>query len=275
MSIITAAQSGVNAVKNGRAYVDNLANKYIMGPKFVKGIGGFVFDYEGRTSIKHQAAITDHYTENNTVINYHVAIQPVKLNLSGFVSELTLKSPAGLLGALDKLQSKLGVLPAYLGNSTPQMAAKLSKALTTAANVTNNIDNAITRTGNIVGLLKGNIISNLLGNGIKFSKQQQAYEELESLYNTKQLMWVSTPYKAFENMVIEALDFTQDDDTKTITDISVTLKQIRFASVTFVAYDPSIFSAKANAQKKDLVNAGTTKGDPKDLHSIAYDLVVK
>src|SRR5262245_9752879 len=114
------AGQGLQTIQNGRNYLDGLANKYIVRPKTVLGIGGFVFDYEGDTRVSRQADITDHYAENNDFINDHMAMRPFRLTLRGLVSELVFEKPRGILGALQTIQSRLGVVPAYLGKYTPQ-----------------------------------------------------------------------------------------------------------------------------------------------------------
>lgn len=255
-------QSGMGKITNGQDYIDALATQYVVKPPRATGIGGFVFDYEGTISIDHQADITDHWTEANSAIQDHIAIKPIKITLQGFVSELALRPTTGLVGALGVIQDKLGLIPGYTNGWSPQMATRLQKAVTTATNAATAINTAIARAGNIVDMIPGASSGE--------TKQQQAYRSLVSMYKTKQLMYVVTPYTTYPRMVISALSFTQDDTTKTITDITVTLKQLNFASVTYTAYDPTIFAAQASAQRQSIVDAGKTKGQDK---SILYTLV--
>ncbi len=41
-------------------------------------IGAFVFDYAGEVSSELHADITDHYTEDNTVVQDHIALNPIR-----------------------------------------------------------------------------------------------------------------------------------------------------------------------------------------------------
>ena len=45
----------INQAPNGGSYLDHLANKYILKPRSVTGIGGFIFDYEGETNLQLQS----------------------------------------------------------------------------------------------------------------------------------------------------------------------------------------------------------------------------
>jgi hypothetical protein len=166
-----------------------------------------------------------------------------------------------VLGAVGQVQDILGQVPAYLRQFTPGMLNKVNNAITSATNVVTTVNQAIKRAGNIVGLFTG------AQRGP--SKQQQAYQTLESLYLIKTVFWLGTPYGGFNNMAIEVLDFTQDKETKTITDIRVTLKQLRFASITYEAYNKDIFDARSAAQRQPNVDLGKTPGTNADA-SILY-----
>lgn len=253
MAIVQTAKSGLDAVQNGRNYLDQLANKYVVKPKDAIGIGGFVFDYEGETNISLQAEVTDHYAENNSVINDHYALKPVRLTFSGFVGELVQTKAQGVLGALASIQNKLTTVNAYLGKYTPQALGKIQKVLTQAQSTVNKLDNALARTKNIVGFFsKSNPAP---------TKQAQAYTFLESLMNSRQVFLVQTPYKFFDNMVIENLSFTQPEETKYLSDITITLKQMRFVDVQTVTANRSLFGGRAAEQRGALADKGITKGN--------------
>lgn len=259
MALIEVAKTGLQTVQNGRSYLDNLANKFVVKPKTAKGIGGFVFDYEGDTSLQIQADITDHYAENNTAVQDHIAIHPIKLTLKGFVGELVLQKPTGLLGALEQIQNRLTTVPAYLGKYTPGAVATVQKVLTTATNTVNTIDQSLARVKNIVGLFDNSVLGR--------TNQAKAYNKLQSLMVTKQLMLVETPYGTFNNMAIESLVMTQDESTKYWSDIAVTLKRINLVAVQTSTID---FRSGRNVQQSQApVDKGSTKGTPENV-SIAY-----
>jgi hypothetical protein len=251
MAITEASKfNPLTAVDNGRKYLDTLANKYVVKPKNSKGIFGFVFDYEGEATARLQAEITDHYSESNTVLNDHIALRPLRITLRGFVSELMLLKPQGLLGALAAIQNKLTTVPAYLQKYTPGAIATIQKAITKATNVVNTIDQSIARVKNIVGLFSKS--------APPVSKQEKAYIQLQSLFFARSPMLIETPYGAFGNMVIESLSFVQDETTRTWSDISVGLKQINFVQEAQSTPDKNV--NRRAQQDQAPIDKGKTQG---------------
>src|SRR5260221_4663943 len=47
----------------------------------------FIFDYEGEQSLSLEADITDHFIEDNTSIQDHIALKPVRITTHGFIGE--------------------------------------------------------------------------------------------------------------------------------------------------------------------------------------------
>lgn len=220
-----------------------------MVPKNGNGINGFVFDYEGETNLALQAEITDHFAEDNTAIQDHIALKPLRLTLHGFQAEVSFNRQLGILGFLSALQEKLTVVPAYLGKLTPGGLAKAQQAISQAQNIAIQINQAVARIKNIVGLFSKALPTP--------NRQQKAYINLAGLMLNKQLFSVGTPYGLIDNMVIESLSFTQPEDTKFWTDISVTLKQMRFAETASVQISAS---SRAAAQRAFAKQQGPTQG---------------
>ena len=240
-------------LQDGQNYLNTIANKYIVKPKTAAGIGGFVFDYEGETTLTYQAEITDHYLESNDPVQDHIAQRPVRLVLRGFVSELAQKAPAGVLGALTTIQNKLTAVPAYLGKYTPGAIQGIQKSLTTAQNTVNQINLGLSKVQNIVGLLPGAAPQK--------SKQQKAFAQLQSLWLSRQVLTVQTPYTYFSSMAIESLTFIQPDETTSWSDISVTLKQLRFVEVA-VTPTTNTYAGRSAYQRALQSAQGKTTGTP-------------
>jgi hypothetical protein len=245
-------------------YVSNLANKYIIRTKTPVGINGFVFDYEGETTVNLNSDITDHYTEDNTVINDHIAIRPARVTLRGFVSELSLNRTRTLSGIIEAVSDRLGTVDAYLQDYTPGMVKQMQQTLAAAQNVANTVSQVAERAGNIVGLFANGHPGQ--------TKQSRAFESLESLWKTKQYFELETPYKIYENMVIESIVFMQPDDSKYQSDITVTLKEIRFAKVQVAPYDPANYSGRSISQAAPMKDNGKAKGE-EVLQSTLFSLL--
>ncbi len=255
MALAASAQAGLGTLnlQDGNNFLNNIANKYIVKPKTAKGIGGFVFQYEGEDTVSYQAEITDHYLETNDPVQDHIAQRPVKIVLRGYVSELFQKSPAGVLGALTTIQNKLTAVPAYLGKYTPGAIQGLQRVLVTAQSTVNQINLGLAKVQNIVGFLPGAAPQK--------SQQQKAFAQLVALWEGRQVFTVETPYRYFDSMVIESLSFIQPEETKTWTDISITLKQMRFVEITTVQAN-DVFGGRAAFQRQAQAAQGKTQGTP-------------
>lgn len=256
MALVQSTQSGLSNLnlQDGNNYLNTLANKYIVKPKTASGIGGFVFQYEGETTVQSQADITDHFLESNDPVQDHIAIKPFRVVLRGFTAELAQAAPAGVVGALSIIQNKLTAVPAYLGKYTPGALLAIQRAVTTAQNTVNQINLGLAKVQNIVGFLPGAAPQK--------SKQQKAFAQLVALQTSRQVFTVETPYRYFDSMVIESLTFIQPEETKDWSDISVTLKQMRFVQVQTVSTNDNTFGGRAALQRQDTAAQGKTQGTP-------------
>lgn len=261
MAIVESVRDSNNSVQNGRGYIDSLVNNYIIKPRHARGINGFIFDYEGETNLQLQAEITDHYSENNVAIQDHIAIRPVRITLRGYQGELVKFADTGVIGLLNTIQNKLTTVPAYLGKYTPQQLAKVQAAVSKAQDTVNKIDTALARVNNLVGMLPG------IKPGI--TKQHQAFNFLRSMMFSKQVFIVDTPYGVLNNMVIESLVFIQPEETSSMSDISVTLKQMRFVEVQTTTINNK--AGRAVQQSQSPTDKGKTGGVP-IASSILYQI---
>lgn len=210
----------LNMVVSARGMVDTLTNKFILKPANAKGLAGFIFDYEGDTQVTAQSDITDHYSEQNTFLNDQAAQRPQRIVLRGFVGEIVSNPNTGLLGLLNVLQGKLTTLPAVLGKYTPSQVQKLQAGIQTATSVVNKVDNAISRAQNVLGLLSGASTAP--------TRQEKAYQSLYALWANNTVFTLSTPFAYFRSVMIEHMMFIQDESTKQWSEISVTVKEVRF-----------------------------------------------
>ena len=252
MALLPVLPSEVfTAIPSGQSYVDGLVNKYVLRTKNSQGIGGFVFDYLGDVNVSLQADITDHFIEDNTAIQDHVAIRPIKVTMRGFVAELTLPKPQGVVGALASAQSALTQVQAYLGKYTPGVTQTLAKAVTQVQNTVQTIDNTLAKAQNIISLFPGAPPN--------ATKQAKAYSQLFTAMQQKLPMQIDTPYRVLKDMIIEQIVFVQPEETKYWSDITVTLKQIQFVEVTEVA-DDGTFAGRLAQQAQTPTNKGVVPG---------------
>lgn len=242
-----SGRDSLNSIANGQTYLDNLADQapFMLKPKSLNGINGFLFDFEGESSLKLEAEITDHYAEDNSAVQDHVAIKPDRLTLRGYKGELVMRQPGGVLGALGTVQSALTQVPAYLGKYTPGAVAVMAKAVTQAQNVVTQIQQAAARVSNLIGLLPGSAPGDTV--------QKQAFAQLSALMKTRQVCTVETPWRVYTNLVIERLEFVQPEETRSWSDIVVTLREFKTVDVTFT---PNQKANRASAMSQAAVDKG-------------------
>jgi hypothetical protein len=230
--------------------ISSAITQYVVRPLNAFGLGGFIFDIEGDTSISLISEITDHYTENNVAVQDHIAVAPLRIQLRHYVGELVhLPNGGGGKKKTQKLVQKLTVISSYLpsiATSAQQAVDLFNGKLTTDSiypTLTNKLLDLWTLTKNL-HQTKG--------------KQQQAYAYLKSLQQQKILVSVQTPFEFIPNMAIESIVATQDENNSFVSSFEITLKQMRFASTITKAYDKSLFAdSRVAEQMQPLENKGT------------------
>ena len=189
---------------------------------------GYVFQVVGDETVNLQSDITDHYVEDNKSLQDHIALKPKKVIVSGFQGELTnaiisgfdasnydLATEAQLLAK--EATDRLGTLSAYV----PTISVTAQRAYDAASQIY-ALAQKIKRAANI-----------LMGVDVQ-TAQEIAYAKLESAWNNRVLFWVATPFGQFSNMAIESLVATQSEKSKSISDFTITFKQMRFAATKIV-----------------------------------------
>ena len=250
MSFTTIAQTTNSGISDARSYFDNKANT-ILRPKDVKGISGFLFDIEDTSTLSLDWDVTDHYTESNSFLNDHKVKKPIVITLSGFVGELVFRSPSGVEGVLQSISNRLESVEAYLGEYTPGAVQEIQRVTQQAESAVSAINQTLDKAQNIIGFFDGE--------GSEESAQQKAFEQLSSL-GDEVLLSVQTPWRFFDDMTIIALSFTQGGESNQITDISVTLKQLRISGTKIVNFDKDQFPIREKVQSADKEDQGTIRG---------------
>jgi hypothetical protein len=260
MSISNIAQRSNTGISNVREGIDSRAASIVVAPKNAKGIGGWVFDILTRESIDLNAEITDHVVQSGSFLSDHVVIKPRRITLSGLIGENVYNAP-GAAEALQELQNKLEVVDAYGGAYTDGMTQKLQGAITQAQTAVDRINDIVNKTQDVIGLLSEE--------SAEKTRQQKLYKDIINKFKNKTLLTVQTWLDYYDNMVIESISATQDETTEQITDISVTLKEVRFEELEFVNYDERLQPPREQIQKAGEEDAGKAQGE---LASAAYKL---
>lgn len=255
MSFSTIAQKTNSGITNSRNFLDDKAN-VLLKPKAAEGISGFIFDVPDAESINLSSEITDHYTEDNSFLNDHIVRKPIKINLSGFVGELVFRAPSGVEGAVQELNNRLESVEAYAGDLTPGAVQKAQQAVQKAQATVSAINQTLDKVQNVVGFFDGE--------GQEETLQQKAFNNLYALWRSAEFLTVQTPWRYFDNMVIQDITVQQDGESEAITDIQVTLKEIRVAQTKTVNYDENIFPVREQLQAGEEEDQGIIRGQERD-----------
>ena len=255
MSFNTIAQNTVSGINDAQGYLDG-SNSAVLRPKSAQGIGGFVFDIPDTESLQLQSDITDHFTESNSFLNDHIVRKPIILTLTGFVGELVFRAPAGILGAVQELDNRLETVEAYAGDLTPGEVQTAQRIIGQTQSAISAINQTLDKVENVVGLFDGEEAGLTL--------QQKAYNALFSLWKEYSVVTVQTPWRFFRSMAIQSVSFTQNAESEEMSDISVTLKEMRIADIKTVDFDQDQFPPAVQIQETDEEDQGIIRGEDKN-----------
>lgn len=214
--------NGLQAAAN---LLNQVVSQYVVRPTGLDnggGFGGFVFDVTGDEETVLVADITDHYTEQNSAIQDHIALRPVTFTVRGYVAELTdaLSQALNLVLASNPL---LGLVDDFLPGFTFSSLQAYSSIESTAIQARSTLSEV------------QSIYQLFTQSNTASTKQQAAYNFFKQNWNTRQLFTIETPYETLTNMAIERVTALQKDDNRYVSDFAVTFKQIRYASVNPIA----------------------------------------
>lgn len=249
-------------------------NRYLVTPLNAFGLGGFVFDIEGETAMNLSTEITDHYLEDNTSVQDHIAVRPKKITLKSYVGELVYRQDDESNTFVQKAVQKLTVLSSFLPILS-RGARQITDMINTSRNQDVSLGNitleTINKTTDYWAFVK-NLVSSS-------SKQQQAYQYFKALMEQKILVSVQTPFEFVNNMAIESITAVQGEGSRFVSDFSIVLKQIRTVSILTTAANASryitssispedFFQGRAGLQAETLQQVGNMPGLPADGHSL-------
>lgn len=248
---IQAGFSNVNAPDIVSIFNRAVNTVSIIAPRGVQQIDSFAFDYKADDVVDLTADITDHWLEDNTAVQDSIGIRPVIVTLSGFISELSMASDlfTQFSGIAAGVENALSTADAYLGKYTPGVTNNILTSLTQAQNVIVQAEQALAR---------GNQILGLLGSTPKANKQQTAFITLSSLWASRAIFTVYTPFRVYNNMAIQNIRAVQSKQTRSMSDFVVTMKQLTFTK-NFLDY-PAQFGGRASTDYQSQSAGGGTAG---------------
>lgn len=230
---------------------------------------GVYFDIIQEHTVSIQNQITDNYIENNTAVQDHIAKSPLVISLRGLSGELVYTPPTK---ALDFLYNTANT---FLQNKYTDERVATDK-LTVIPALLPSVDNVTQMAKNAVQYVESSvnryvkIVKNFTSSLDRETRLEQIYNRFMRLRASDTLLRVETPYKTFDNMVIQSLTLRQGD-VKYVTDIELTLKQINFATTYTTKPDTNRLAYYNAIQRTEVENCGKAQGVKVD-NSILYNL---
>ncbi len=246
-------------LESSQQYLDAKAN-VVLAESGQEGLSGFLFDIPSSESVNLRADMTDHYTEDNSYLHDHRVIKPAQITLSGFIGELVQSGGGDAVKFLSTISNRLGSVGAYLGDLTPQAVQVASQVAAQAAAAAKVAENALLKAKGLVDAFSGDEPLP--------TKQQIAYNQLKALFTTHALLTLQTPWNYFENLMITSLGFTRNEESTGISDITISLKEIRISKTKTASYDVAQAVNRAAIQAGAESNTGVNAGSEGGLKSI-------
>jgi hypothetical protein len=260
-----------------------------------------VFDIATDWSVELNSDITDYYVEDNTAVQDHIALKPKMVTISGYQGELVTRTEqdaagfglsaikkgqvvAGIMENIknvnvQKLAQKMDVLNPLNPILPPQVAqvrAKISQA-TNAFDKYRSLINQdyqeakkmFNSAKQAIAALKGNKLRGKsvinYPESLQMDRQAYIFAKFTYLWNQKILCFVDTPWGTFQNMAIQTISVNQDEETKHITNVTITFKQMQFTKPKYEKFDSANFaSSTASAQHSEMTEMGKTQGKQPD-----------
>ncbi|MCV0420127.1 MAG: hypothetical protein K5804_17940 [Microbacterium sp.] len=211
------------------------------------GIGGFNLFARVSDSTAYETQAPTSVVEDGSYIGDHLINAPIKLNISGDVSDVFLNPPP-LSQSASRLPT-VGVITALAPGRTVSQAQRVARIINTATDRYRQMDTAIKN---------GRPVSDFAGNkaGTK-SIREQFIDFIESVHYGKQLITISMPYRTHESMAVTSVTITRDNQRKALS-FTLTAQKFRIAQTTFV--ELSQFYSKPSPAVASQVAGESDKG---------------
>lgn len=236
-------------------------------------------------TINFQSNITDNWVENNTAIQDHIAISPVTITMRGLIGEQVYSSKqaqdeyksalmqANSVNARGKAIARFGDIYELKDNSKLTAISayfpEVSNITQTAQSMWDRHEASRKKAERIAGIFTGQANNNLavkmndysgLNSNLTESKLKQICEEIKDYWINRKSFVAQTPFGTFDNMYIQSVSLHQGNENF-IGDVSITLKQLRFAQTLTTKADEEVL-AKYNAYARaQIENNGKAQGN--------------
>lgn len=246
MSVLNSVGLVTNGISAGASALSlvGLTKALVTPDNPPPGIAGFLFDIPETETVTHTAQITDNWVETNYAIQDHVAFEPVKITLTGKAAELVYKKSAAakyIAQVIGRL-GPLGVLQPSVSQKAAQYISEAERLFSAAESAVNEI---------------GTLYDAVSGGQPKLNKQQKAFQTFETFFYGRARLTVQTPWKTYQNMIIETWSADQNAETVNESSFTVTFKQLKIVAS---EVNTGQLRGRIKAQKSEPVNLGKQQG---------------
>lgn len=234
----------------------------------------YIFSTCTMEELKLSADITDQYVEDNTAIQDNMAIKPLQFTLKGFVAEkfYNRKAEAEKLGLTNKIANTFSKL-SPVASLSPTLSSYMQSAVATSTFIEANVNKIVKSVGTVANAykaLKGKSPKDMLDiiNNLKdktgIENQYYAVQRFESLLNSRTPVTVANAMGIFENLYITSVSVAQGDSPM-VSEIIVTLKQLRFTSTVLSYIDYKTYADRYAVQQAEEENLGKIQGKQENM----------
>ena len=258
MSILNTISGVSNSINVGGSALNLIpATKALVSKKdgLKRGIEGFLFDIVMTDQVNNYAQITDHFLEDNSFVQDHIAIAPIKITITGRVAELV-RTKVEALAFLSASIDRLGNLDLF----SPTLGLKARQAIAAYS----QLDSALESAKKTFTSLK-----DYFNEKDTLNKQQEAFKTFSGWFENRALLSVETPWKTFTNMAIESWTADQDEVTNMETLFTLNFKEMRFINTT--TNTGKLYNKLTKSQQAKPLNKGRQGGKGQDK-SILYNI---
>lgn len=222
-----------------------------------------------------EADITDHYVEDNSTVQDHMAIKPIRYTVRGIIGEkvFTPLEPYEYQ-VPSKNISKLATATNLLSTLSPT----LSSYMQTAVAAYNYVEDSYKRYAGTISNIKDFFSKNKTGRTInatstndviKDSKQERALNEILIFQQKRTLVDIDSPYGYFSNFLIESA-YIEQTDTIWKSELVVNLKEYRSVETLLTDIDSKAYEDRYQQQMEAEQNLGNVQGKDAELTSTLY-----
>ena len=233
---------------------------YVKPEEAPPGIGGFVFNIVTDDTIELSSQITDHYTENNLSMQDHIALDAPKVTVRGIVGEIESMMPTAtqrsVALSMANVPDAMAADPSLGKNGTGGNNAMYTSIIKNVSDLYNKIE--VQKNAAINSAKVGSIYSvfrQKVSRPTNQSKQEYVFRFFFTAWRSKMLFTVETPWGIFDKMAIERVNVNQGENSRFVSDFTISFKQIRTAK------DVKVVKAigRAAESSADTQNNGTSQ----------------